>query len=96
MRRVSNPSTSRPLTRHEACTIANMQAVMCQIDDRPVELSLAVPRRRRSLLPNALLNLATQRILAERGANGTAAILYWLAELVASELGSLKASTPSR
>ena len=82
-----NRSTPRPL-RSEMFPprpeIADLQAVMRAIDDRLPDIVAAMPRHRRGLVANAMLNLAVERILAVEGAAATADILQRLAELIRS------------
>ncbi len=47
------------------------------------EVSAAAPPGHQALIPNALLNLAIDRILAEETPGAAATILYRLAELLA-------------
>jgi hypothetical protein len=80
----SDPLPDRASLRQQLRAIAELRAVMRLMDGRLDEVVAALPARRRPLVPNALLNLAVERILAEEGQEATAAILQRLAELVAS------------
>lgn len=64
-------------------SLDDLQAVMHEIDDHVDEAITAVAPHRRILIPNALLNVAVERILAERGSDATVAVLRRLAELIA-------------
>jgi hypothetical protein len=63
--------------------IADLQTVMRLINVLLEEVSTAVSVQRRSLIPNALLNLAAERLLSEETPGSVAAILYQLADLIA-------------
>lgn len=80
--RRARPATSRVFAPRPE--IADLQAVMRAIDDRLPDIAMAMPRHRRHLVANALLNLAIERILAVEGAAATAGILRRLAELIGS------------
>jgi hypothetical protein len=80
----SDPLPDRASLRQQLRAIAELRAVMRLMDDRLDEVVAALPTRRRPLVPNALLNLAVERILAEEGQEVTATILQRLADLVAS------------
>lgn len=72
----------KPMVRALADEIADLQTVMRLIDVLLEEISAAAPPAQRALIPNALLNLAVERILAEEAAGPAATILYRLAELI--------------
>jgi hypothetical protein len=63
--------------------IAELQTVMRLIDVLLEEVSAATAPGQRALIPNALLNLAVERILAERAPGPAATILYRFADLIA-------------
>ena len=90
-------SEVRPLAE----AIAELQTVMRLIDVLLEEVSAAAPPGQRALIPNALLNLAVERILAEQAAGPAATILYRLADLIAegkrpARLGCLPAERTRR
>jgi hypothetical protein len=58
----------KPMVRALADEIADLQTVMRLIDVLLEEASAAAPPAQRALIPNALLNLAVERILAEEAA----------------------------
>jgi hypothetical protein len=62
--------------------VAALQEVMCVIEDRLPDILVELPPSRRPLLPNALLNVAINHILAEEGGAATASILQRLAALI--------------
>ena len=62
--------------------LADLQTVMRLIDVLVEEIVAGTPLRQRALVPNALLNLAVERMLAEESATSAAAIFYRLAELI--------------
>jgi hypothetical protein len=55
--------------------IAGLQAVMQLIEDRLDDIIAYVPAHQRSLVPNALLNVAIEQILMAEGALVSAGIL---------------------
>jgi hypothetical protein len=63
---------------------ADLQTVMRSIDDSLIDLIAEDPDYYQPLVPNALLNLATERILEAEGPIVTARILQRLAELIRS------------
>jgi hypothetical protein len=67
-----------PLQEETSHHIADLQSVMQMIDVLLEEVSC----QHRALIPNALLNLAVERMLAEQAPKSAAAILYRLAELI--------------
>jgi len=69
--------------RSTADQVADLQTVMRLIDVVLEEVSAAAPPGHQALIPNALLNLAIDRILAEETPGAAATILYRLAELLA-------------
>ena len=73
----------KPMVRALADEIADLQTAMRLIDVLLEEVAAAAPPAQRALIPNALLNLAVERILAEEAAGSAATILYRLAELIA-------------
>jgi hypothetical protein len=84
MTRASDPPPDRASLRQQLRAIAELRAVMRLVDDRLDDVVASIPTRRRPLVPNALLNLAIERILAEEGREATATMLLRLADLVAS------------
>lgn len=64
--------------------IAALRAVMDTIEDRLDAVIETMPPNRRDLIPNALLNLAVEWMLAGEGTAVTVAILRRLAELISS------------
>jgi hypothetical protein len=72
-----------PAVRPMAEEIADLQTVMQLIEVLLEEVSAAAAPDQRALIPNALLNLAVERILAEQAPGPAATILYRLAELIA-------------
>jgi hypothetical protein len=66
--------------------VADLQAVMQWINDGMTETLSAVPEPQRPLIPNALLNLAVERVLDSEGPAMTARILHRLGDLVVSGL----------
>jgi hypothetical protein len=62
--------------------IADLQTVMRLINALLEEVSAAVSLQNRALIPNALLNLAVERMLAEEAQASVAAILRRLADLI--------------
>jgi hypothetical protein len=62
--------------------IARLQQVMQLIEDRLDDLIARMPARQRALVPNALLNLAVERVLAAEGAPASAWIVQRLADLI--------------
>jgi hypothetical protein len=79
-----DPLPDRASLRQQLRALAELRAVMRLIDGRLDEVVASLPTRRRPLVPNALLNLAVDRILAEEGQEATASILMRLADHVAS------------
>jgi hypothetical protein len=75
--------SGKPPQREEAHDVADLQTVMRLINVLLEEVSTAVSRQHRALIPNALLNLAAERMLAEDRPESVAAILYRLADLIA-------------
>ncbi len=73
-----------PPVRPLAEEIADFQTVMRLIDVLLEEVSAAAPPGQRALIPNALLNLAVERIVSEQAPGPAATILYRLAELIAT------------
>lgn len=67
-----------------AFTLADLESVMRELDEHIDEAIALVPARHRPLVPNALLNVAVERLLAERGTEATVSVLRRLAELIAS------------
>jgi hypothetical protein len=63
--------------------ITDLQSVMRVIEVLLEEFAAEASIWHRSLIPNALLNLAVNRMLVEETRRSTAAILYRLAELIA-------------
>ena len=63
--------------------ITDLQSVMRVIEVLLEEFAAEASIRQRSVIPNALLNLAVNRMLVEETPRSTAAILYRLAELIA-------------
>jgi hypothetical protein len=59
-----------------------LQIIMRMIDDRLDGIVDQIPARQRCLVPNALLNLAIERVLAVKGASMSAGILQRLADLI--------------
>jgi hypothetical protein len=68
--------------RQTADELADLQTVMRLIDVVVEEFVAEAPLRQRALVPNALLNLAVERILSEEPPGSAAMILYRLAELI--------------
>jgi hypothetical protein len=66
--------------------VADLQAVMQSISDGMTETLSSVPMRQQPLVPNALLNLAVERVLDAEGPAATALILHRLGDLVVSGL----------
>ena len=62
--------------------LADLQTVMRLIDVVIEEVVAEASLRQRALVPNALLNLAVERMLAKETPGSAAAILYRLAELI--------------
>ena len=62
--------------------IARLQEVMRLIQDRLDDFIARMPARQRPLVPNALLNLAVERVLAVEGAPASARNLQRLADLM--------------
>ena len=79
------PGLSRP---REASSpndeITELQTVMRLIDLLLEEASATLAPGRLLLMPNALLNLAVERMLAAQNAESIATILYRLADLIAN------------
>jgi hypothetical protein len=79
--------SANPVPRHQAPThpeIQELQIIMRRIEDRLDDIVDQVPARQRCLVPNALLNVAIERILAAEGAAISAGILLRLADLILS------------
>ena len=71
---------------HQAADqLADLQIVMRLIDVVVDEVVAETSLQQRALVPNALLNLAVERMLAEESPGSAAAILYRLAELIAGD-----------
>jgi hypothetical protein len=71
---------------HQAADqLADLQMVMRLIDVVVDEVVAETSLQQRALVPNALLNLAVERMLAEEPPGSAAAILYRLAELIADD-----------
>ena len=68
--------------RQPADEVADLQSVMRLIDVVVEEVVAEASLRQRALVPNALLNLAVERMLAEEPPRSAAAILYRLAKLI--------------
>jgi hypothetical protein len=68
----------------DARAIAELQTVMQLISVVLEEVAATAPFGHRQLVPNALLNLAVERMLAALAPRSTAAILYRLADLIAA------------
>ena len=62
--------------------IAALQTVMQLIEDRLDDIIAQVPVHQRTLVPNALLNVAIAQILMAEGASVSAGILQRLADLI--------------
>jgi len=77
----SRIGSTTPLQEETSHHIADLQTVMQLIDVLLEEVSC----QHRALIPNALLNLAVERMLAEQAPKSAATILYRLAELIASD-----------
>jgi trans-aconitate methyltransferase len=75
------PTRSREASRWNA-DIIELQTVMRVIDALLDEAVAAMPPDHLPLLPNALLNLAIERMLAARTPASIATILYRLADLI--------------
>jgi hypothetical protein len=79
-----NPVATDPVISQATGEIAELQTVMRLIDVLLEEVSTTAPPGQRALIPNALLNLAVEHMLAEQTPGSAATILYRLAELIAS------------
>ena len=75
------PGLSRPREMGTANhDVTELQTVMCLLDG----VSATASPDHRLLMPNALLNLAVERMLADQTAASIATILYRLADLIAN------------
>jgi hypothetical protein len=76
--------TARPTTTSPSHEIDDIQAVMRFLKVRLDAGCAAVPTRLRPWIPNALLNLAVERILMVESPEAAASILMRLADLITS------------
>jgi hypothetical protein len=64
--------------------VAELQSVMRAIDDGIADVVAEMPARRRPFIPNALLNLSVEWLLAAEGTAVAVSILNRLAERISS------------
>src|ERR1700759_1227334 len=76
--RANDPSA----IRQTGDELTDLQTVRRLIDVVVEEIVAGTPLRQRALVPNALLSLAVERMLAEESASSGAPLLYRLAELI--------------